>query len=195
MSRTITRDDILSMAAYGRIRRQRRREIAERKRDRRVAVGPCATFYFENYDTMWLQIHEMLFVEKGGEAQIEDELAAYNPLIPRDNELVATLMFEIDDRARRQQVLGRLGGVEDTVTMEVDGATVLHVVPEQDVMRSVPGGKTSSVHFLHFPFQQEQLEAFRQPGAKVVLSIGHPEYRHMAVLPEATRMALSGDFD
>src|SRR6185437_1915776 len=99
--RRITRADIMPLADYTRERAERRRRITEVKRKRRVAVGPFATFYFENYETMWQQIHEMLYIEKGGEEQIEDELRAYNPLIPQGNELVATVMFEIDDAVRR----------------------------------------------------------------------------------------------
>src|SRR5882762_3468567 len=96
----ITRADIMAMPEYGAIRGDQRRRMAEVKRLRRLDVGPYSTFYFENYDTMWHQIHEMLFVEKGGEAQIQDELEAFNPLIPNGDELVATVMFEVPDAAR-----------------------------------------------------------------------------------------------
>ena len=117
----LTRADLMAMEAYGAVRRQKRSEASVLKKRRRVVVGPFATFNFENYDTMWLQVHEMLFVEKGGEAQIADELAAYNPLIPKGRELVATLMFEIDDPERRDRELGQLGGVEDTISVRVGG--------------------------------------------------------------------------
>ncbi|HET8700264.1 MAG TPA: DUF3501 family protein, partial [Nitrococcus sp.] len=109
--RMITREDILRIAEYAAIRREKGHEIRLLKRDRRMEVGPHATFYFENYLTLWRQIHEMLYVERGGDAQIADELTAYNPLIPQGQELVATLMFEIDDRTRRQRILGQLGGI------------------------------------------------------------------------------------
>src|SRR3984957_2761033 len=109
--RVLTREDILPLAEYAKIRRERRQTVSELKKRRRVEVGPFATFYFENYATMWQQVHEMLHVEKGGEAQIADELEAYNPMIPQGNELVATVMLEIDDPARRANVLARLGGV------------------------------------------------------------------------------------
>ena len=94
-------------------RAERRKHISEIKRNRRLEVGPFATFYFEFYETMLHQVQEMLFIEKGGEAQLADELAAYNPLIPQGSELVATVMFEIDDPIRRGRVLATLGGVED----------------------------------------------------------------------------------
>ncbi|MEE8204072.1 MAG: DUF3501 family protein, partial [Alphaproteobacteria bacterium] len=147
----ITRADILPMSDFAAERRERRREISEIKKNRRVEIGPHAALYFENYDTMWWQVHEMLFIEKGGEAQIDDELRAYNPLVPKGDELVATLMFEIDDRERRERLLSRLGGVENAVTLSFAGETV-SAVAEDDVERSTAEGRASSVHFLHFPF-------------------------------------------
>jgi len=190
----ITRNDILAMDVFARERKARRARMTALKRHRRLAIGPDATLHFESYDTMWWQIHEMLFIEKGGEAQIADELAAYNPLVPKGAELVATLMFEIDDPARREALLGRLGGVEHRVGIQVDGETV-YGNPEGDVARSTTEGRTSSVHFLHFPFTAERIAAFRRPGARVVVAIEHPEYGHMAVMPEAVRAALAEDFD
>ena len=190
----ITRADIMSMSEYAEERAERRRAIGEVKRDRRFEIGPFATIYFENYDTMWWQVHEMLYIERGGEEQIADELAAYNPLIPNGADLVATLMFEIDQPERRERVLAGLGGVEGTVTMSFAGETIT-AVPEGDVARSTAEGRASSVHFLHFPFTREQAAKFRAPGAKVVVGIGHPGYGHMAAMPEAVRQALMHDFD
>ncbi len=189
----ITRADIIPMDAYAKERAQRRKALVEVKRNRRVPVGPYGTFYFENYDTMWQQIHEMLYIEKGGDEQIEDELRAYNPLIPKGAELVATLMFEIDDPQRRAAFLGRLGGVEETVSLQFAGHTVKGR-PEADVDRTSAEGKASSVQFIHFDFTPDQIEAFREPGTQVVLAITHPNYGHMAVLPEPVRDALAGDF-
>ncbi len=189
----ITRDDIMPMADYEAVRKERRRQISEKKRDRRLAVGPFATFYFESYDTMWHQIHEMLFIEKGGEAQIEDELRAYNPLIPNGRELVATVMLEIEDADRRHRELMKLGGIEDTFYMTVDGERI-DGVSEEDVDRTTAAGKASSVQFVHFPFTDAQVEAFRQPGAEVIVGIGHENYAHMARIPDAVRQALAGDF-
>lgn len=191
---TITRGDILPVEEYARRRKEYRRGLLEMKRHRRVAVGPYATFYFENRETMWAQIHEMLYIERGGEEQIAGELAAYAPLVPNGRELVATLMFEIPDEVRRRQVLAGLGGVEDTATMGVEGL-VVQAVPERDVERTTAEGKTSSVHFLHFPFSEEQIALFRRPGAAVVLGIAHPAYGHMAVLPATVRAVLAEDFD
>ena len=192
--REITRDDILDMDDYVKVRPERKRAIAELKKNRRVAIGPDATFYFESYDTMLHQILEMLYIERGGEAQIEDELSAYNPLVPKGRELVATLMFEIDEPVRREKFLAALGGVEETVTITVGGETI-SARPEQDVDRTTAEGKASSIQFLHFPFTDEQVEKFRDPETTVTLAIGHKEYGHRADLPDAVREALAGDLD
>jgi len=192
--REVTRDDILPIEVYAAERKDWRAKLAEVKRDRRVAVGPVATFYFETYLTMWYQIHEMLFIEKGGEAQIADELAAYNPLVPKGDELVATIMFEIDDPERRQRFLANLGGVEETAFLKVGGETI-QGRPEADVDRTSAAGKASSVQFLHFPFTADRAAAFKTEGAEVVLGFSHPAYAHMTVLPEPVRAALAADLD
>ena len=162
----LTRDDVIAMADYARERKERRRALVEAKRHRRLAVGPDCTFYFENYETMWNQVHEMLFIEKGGEAQIADELSAYNPLIPKGRELVATVMFEIDDPVRRGALLAKLGGVEETAFIRIGGATIKGV-PEADLDRTSAAGKASSVQFIHFPFTDAQVAAFRSEGGAV----------------------------
>ncbi|MCH8189709.1 MAG: DUF3501 family protein [Proteobacteria bacterium] len=194
LKREITRADIMPMADYADVRKQRRAEASAIKKKRRVEVGPFATLYFESYDTMWIQIHEMLHIEKGGEAQVEGELAAYNPLVPKGRELVATLMFEIPDPERRGRELRRLGGVEGTVTLKV-GQETITAVPEDDVERTRSDGKASSVHFLHFPFSDAQVARFRDPAVEVLVGINHPNYGHAAVLPAEAREALAGDFE
>jgi Protein of unknown function (DUF3501) len=188
----ITRNDVMAMSDYEKIRDARRKEIIEAKKNRRVAIGPYATFYFESYDTMWLQIHEMLYIEKGGEEQIADELAAFNPLIPKGRDLVSTLMFEIDDEALRKRILGALGGVEQAVSLEF-GDVEIPAEAEQDVDRTTAGGKTSSVHFLHFRFSDAAAEAFKKTQGDVMLSISHPNYPHMTLLSGETKTALASD--
>jgi Protein of unknown function (DUF3501) len=192
--RLLTRADILPLDEYAKIRRTRRSEISEIKKRRRIEVGPFATFYFENFDTMWQQVQEMLYIEKGGEAQIDDELEAYNPLIPQGSELVATVMFEIEDPARRARELARLGGVENHAFIEIGGA---RVPGEADPTRenTSPDGKASSVQFLRFLFSPELVAAFKAPGARVLVGFDHPNYGHMAAIPETVRAALSEDFD
>ena len=192
----IDRSDIVPMDVYGPERAERRRAIIDYKRGRRLEVGPVAAFYFENFTTMLSQIQEMLWIEKGGEAQLVDELAAYNPLIPQGQELVATMMFEIANETRRQGILSQLGGVEDTVSLEIQGEKISALPELEDgIERTKKDGKTSSVHFLHFPFSAAQIVAFREPDTRIVAVIDHREYVHMAVLPQAMRQALADDFD
>lgn len=192
--RSLAYDDIMPMAEYAAIRRERRQTIAQLKKRRRIEVGPFATFYFENYETMRHQVHEMLYVEKGGEAQIADELSAYNPMIPQGNELVATVMLEIDDPARRATVLARLGGIEDHVFLEVAGEQIVGA-PDQTRENTSPEGKASSVQFVWFHFTPEQVAWFKSPGARIIVGFDHPNYAHMAVMPEPVRAALAEDFD
>jgi hypothetical protein len=189
----ISRADILPPNEYAAKRAELRKAVVALKRRRRVEVGPVATFYFECYETMLQQVQEMLHIEKGGEAQIEDELRAYNPLIPQGSELTATVMFEIDDPVRRGRFLARLGGVEDTAFIKLDGETVKGVA-EADQDRTNAEGKASSVQFIHFPFTPRQVAFFREKGRQVIVGFSHPEYSHMAVLSEESRAALAGDF-
>ncbi len=192
MKHSITATDILSVADYEEIRAKKRAAIMEMKKNRRVSVGPYATFYFENYDTMWLQIQEMLRIEKGGDAQLTEELRAYNPMVPNGQELTATVMFEITDPARRQAVLSVLGGVEQTIELRFGGETVKGVA-EQDLDYTSAEGKASSVQFLHFPFTAAQIAKFTTPEQEVTLAITHPHYGHMAILPPPVRCALTQD--
>ena len=190
----ITRADILPMEQYASERKERRRALVAMKKNRRLEVGPVCTFYFENYETMWAQVHEMLFIEKGGEAQIPDELEAYNPLIPKGNELVATVMFEIDEPIRRQAFLAKLGGIEETAFIEIGGQNIAGK-PEADVDRTSADGKASSVQFIHFPFTASLAEAFKQPGVNATLGFRHPAYGHMVLMPQDVREALAEDLD
>ena len=195
MARSVTRADIMPLPQYVKERPERRRRIAEMKRARRVEVGPFATFYFENYATMWHQIHEMLYIEKGGEEQIADELRAYNPLIPQGNELVATVMIEVDDEIRRKSVLARLGGIEAAMFLQIAGEQV-RGVPEGDRENTrADDNKASSVQFVHFRFTAEQIARFRTPGTQVIVGFDHANYGHLAIMPDATRAALARDFD
>ena len=192
--RKIETSAILPPAEYAKLRAERRRQISEIKRNRRLEVGPFATFYFESYETMLHQVHEMLFIEKGGAAQIPDELAAYNPLIPQGSELVATVMFEIDEPLRRARVLATLGGIERKAFLRVDSEAI-RGVPEDDQERSREDGKASAVQFLRFPFTPAQITAFRSGPGDVVVGFDHPDYSHMAVMPPVVRRTLAGDFD
>lgn len=193
MKKEITRSDILPYETYAAERKARRASITQLKKARRIAVGPYATFYFENYDTMFQQIHEMLHIERGGEDQIADELAAYNPLIPKGRELVATLMFEINDPALRDRELRRLTHVENEIYVDVGGQRI-KAEPDGDVERTREDGKTSSVHFLHFQFTPDQVALFRDVAVPAMITITHEHYGHMAMIPKESRLALSRDF-
>jgi len=157
-------------------------------------VGPFAAFYFENFDTMRHQVQEMLFIEKGGDAQIEDELAAYNPLIPQGSELVATVMFEIDDPVRRNSMLAQLGGIENHVFIDVVGERI-RGEPDPTRENTNPEGKASSVQFIKFPFTAAQIARFKTSGTQIIAGFDHPNYGHMVLLPEPVRATLTQDFD
>jgi hypothetical protein len=192
LQRRLTRSDILPAEQYARERAEHRRRISELKRRRRVEVGPFCTFYFESFATMWHQVHEMLYIERGGEAQIADEIAAYNPLIPLGEELVATVMFEIDDPRQRDKALAGLGGVEHRMFLTVDGERI-HGIADPTRENTSPEGKASAVQFLRFPLATPQRAAFRDAGTPVLVGIDHENYGHMAVMPELTRATLAED--
>ena len=191
--RRITAADIVPDAEFGAVRKARRQALLPIKRLRRVDLGPYCTFYFESFETMLFQIQEMLLIEKGGEAQLKDELAAYNPLVPNGSELVCTIMFEIDDELRRATVLARLGGIDDQFFLQVGDERVFGV-PEDDIERTRDDGKTSSVHFVHFPLTEGQKAVFRDPATAISIGASHELYGHMALLSPATRAELAKDF-
>jgi len=190
MKHSIEAADLLPPEEYAKQRSALRRMLIERKKKRRVEVGPYATFYFECFDTMRAQIQEMLYIEGGGDAQLADELAAYNPLVPQGGELVATLMFEIEDPDRRARELMRLGGIENQIFMRIGNEDIL-AQAESD--RTNEEGKTSSVHFLHFSLNNAQVKAFRQTNISVMLGFRHACYGHMAIIPDEVRKELQSD--
>ena len=191
--RKITQADILPAAEYDQQRKALKANLIPMKKTRRVEVGPFATFYFENYATMWLQVQEMLRIEKGGAEQIPGELEAYNPLIPQGDELIATMMLEIEDEKRRASALLTLGGIEETIFMEI-GGNVIRATPTEYDDRTTPDGKTSSVHWLRFKLTQDKIARFKRGSERVVLGVSHKNYGHMAVLGDETRAALAKDF-
>jgi uncharacterized protein DUF3501 len=190
-TRKITPEDLLPIAEYDARRKALKQDLLPIKKLRRIEVGPFATFYFENYATMWMQVQEMLRIEKGGAGQIEGELAAYNPLIPQGAELIATLMLEIEDEKRRNATLLTLGGIEESVFLEIGGETIRATPTEYDD-RTTADGKTSSVHWLRFSLTPELIAKFA--AAKVVLGLDHRNYGHMAVLGDEARAVLAKDF-
>ena len=191
--RKIQKQDLLPQDSYTKNRKQLKKELLEFKKNRRIALGPYATFYFESYETMLGQIQEMLHIEKGGEEQLKDELEAYNPLIPKGKELVATLMFEIDNPDIRANFLGKVGGIEEKVFMKV-GNEKIAGVPEKDVDRTSDEGKASSVQFIHFHFSNEQINLFNKSNTKINIGIDHNLYNHNTDITEVNRKSLANDF-
>jgi len=189
----IQKEDIMHLDVYTEKRIELRKKIVDFKKNRRIALGPYATFYFESYETMLAQVQEMLYIEKGGEEQLQDELSAYNPLIPNGKELTATLMFEIDNPISRASFLGKVGGIEETVYMKINGEKI-KAVPEEDVDRTFTEGKASSVKFIHFNFNVDQIEKFKSNSSEIELGIDHKEYSHSTKLSKETRTSLSADF-
>ena len=191
--REIQKSDIMPLDAYIKDRKELRKNIVNFKKNRRVALGPYATFYFESYETMLAQVQEMLYIEKGGDEQLHDELIAYNPLIPNGKELTATLMFEIDNPISRAAFLGKVGGIEEMVFMRINGETV-KAVPEEDVDRTSAEGKASSVQFIHFNFTDEQIQKFKSSDVNIELGMDHKEYSHTTKLSKENIVSLSADF-
>ena len=192
-NRQIEKQDLIPLDIYTKNRKQIRKDIVEFKKDRRIALGPYATFYFESFETMLAQVQEMLYIEKGGDEQLKDELIAYNPLVPNGKELTATLMFEIDNPVSRAAFLGKVGGIEEKVFMKIDDA-VIKAEPEEDVDRTSAEGKASSVQFIHFKFSDDQIAKMKSGKANVQLGIEHKEYAHTTKLTEVNIKSLSADF-
>ena len=191
--REIQKNDIMPLDIYTKQRKELRKNIVEFKKNRRVSLGPYATFYFESFETMLAQVQEMLYIEKGGDDQLKDELTAYNPLIPNGKELVATLMFEIDNPVSRATFLSSVGGIEEKVFMKIDGE-VVKAIPEKDVDRTSADGKASSVQFIHFKFNDLQIEKFKSGSSQVEITIDHKEYSHATKLSDETMKSLILDF-
>ena len=191
--RVIQKEDIMPLEVYTQQRKELRKKIVEFKKDRRIPLGPYATFYFESFETMLAQVQEMLYIEKGGDEQLKDELTAYNPLVPNGKELTATLMFEIDNPVSRAAFLGKVGGIEEMVYLKV-GEELIKAVPEEDVDRTSAEGKASSVQFIHFKFTDDQVKKFKSNSSQIEIGINHKEYSHSTKLSENTIKSLSADF-
>jgi len=191
--RQIEKEDLLPYDVYAKSRKQIRKDLVEFKKDRRIALGPYATFYFESFETMVAQVQEMLHIEKGGDEQLKDELVAYNPLVPNGKELTATLMFEIDNPISRAAFLGKVGGIEEKIFMKINDE-IVNAVPEEDVDRTSAEGKASSVQFIHFKLNDDQVSKFKSDSVTIELGIDHKEYTHTTRLAENSVKSLCADF-
>ena len=192
-NRIIQKEDLIAEDAYAKNRKNFRKDLLKFKKNRRVPIGPYATFYFESFETMLAQIQEMIHIEKGGEEQLKDELNAYNPLVPKGKELVATLMFEIDIPSQRADFLGKVGGIEEKIYIKIDEEKI-KAIPEDDLDRTSAEGKASSVQFVHFHFSEEQIKKFKDINRSVILGIEHKLYDYMTEITTDTKNALIKDF-
>ncbi|MFN4263139.1 MAG: DUF3501 family protein [Thioalkalivibrionaceae bacterium] len=191
----LTRDDLYSLEKYAEIRPEFRKSIMAHKKNRVVHVGPNLTLHFEDQKTMSYQVQEMLRAEKIFEAEgIEEELAAYNPLIPDGSNWKATMMVEFSDADERRDRLSRLIGLEEKVYVQVAGFDPVTPIANEDLDRTT-SEKTSSVHFLRFELTPAMIDALKN-GAAISVGVDHPEYRHRVdAVPDAVRQSLAGDLE
>lgn len=190
----LSRSDLMSLEQYAEQRAEFRRKVLEHKKPRRIDIGPNFTLYFEDRLTIQYQVQEMLRIEKVFEkAGIEEELAAYNPLIPDGNNLKCTAMFEFPDVEERRRRLADLRGVEDLVWLQVEGFDRVFAIANEDLQRS-NDDKTSAVHFMRFELSSEMIHALAN-GAGMAIGVDHDLYRHQTSLAPQQLDALRADFD
>jgi len=193
----LTRDDLYSLEKYAEVRKDFRAKVLEHKKHRKVHLGAHATLYFEDQLTMQYQVQEMLRIEKIFEAAgIEEELEAYNPLIPDGCNWKATFMMEYGDAEQRKVELAKLGGIEDKVWVQVEGFDRSYGIANEDLDRTdETTGKTSAVHFMRFELTPEMAAAVKG-GAAVNMGVEHPSYTEtLAPIPDDIRDCLAGDLD
>ena len=195
MPNKLTRADLYTLEKYAEIRNEFRARVMAHKKSRRLPLGLNATLYFEDRFTIHYQVQEMLRIEKIFErADIEEELAAYNPLIPDGHNWKATFMLEYDDRAEREEMLTRLIGIEECVWMRVGAGAIIVPVCDEDMERETET-RTSSVHFMRFELSPEDITAVGQ-GAEISAGISHQEYNfQLAPIPADIRQSLGADID
>ena len=190
---TIEKSDILSRDEYKSMRKNLREKMVLRKKFRRVDIGPYVTMYFENKDTIIHQINEMVYIENGGDEQINDEISAYESLIPDGQELIATVMIEIDSPIKRAEFLAKMGGFEEQISIKV-GDQLIKGRAELDGDRTTADGKASSVQFVHFEFNENAVEIINNHMDNVTISIDHENYKHSSILNIDTVKELVKDF-
>ncbi|MGB0997755.1 MAG: DUF3501 family protein [Pseudomonadales bacterium] len=189
---TLTRNDLWSLEEYAGRREEFRKQVLAHKKLRQVALGPHATLYFEDQLTMQYQIQEMLRVERIFEAaEIEEELSAYNPLIPDGSNWKATFMIEYGDIEERKQALATMGGIEDTVWVQVGNGTKAYAIANEDMERT-RDSKAAAVHFMRFELSAEDLQSVRD-GADVHMGLDHPSIANTVTLSAEVRQALCAD--
>ena len=190
----LTRQDLWSLEDYAAKRPEYRKQVMEHKIHRQVALGPNATLYFEDRLTIKYQIQEMLRIEKVFEAAgIEEELEAYNPLIPDGSNWKATFMIEYEDPEIRAAQLAKMIGIEDLVWVQVDGFDKVWSIANEDLERS-NDEKTSSVHFMRFELNADMVAALKS-GSALSMGAEHSVYTYNLQLPDETRASLINDLD
>jgi hypothetical protein len=191
----LTRDDLYALEQYSEIRDEFRNQVLAHKRNRRVELGTNAALYFEDRLTMQYQVQEMLRIERIFEAAgINEELAAYNPLIPDGSNWKATFMVEFPDVEERRAMLNQLVGIENKVYVQVEGFDRVYAISDEDLERS-DEQKTSAVHFMRFELSEEQVEALKT-GASLAAGIDHENYQvEISPLAENIRQSLLADLD
>ena len=189
---TITRDSLLTLEGYARIRKSSKMEAIAHRRLRSVRLGEHVTLQFEDEHTIKRQIQEMLRIEKiFEEAGIQDEIDAYNPLVPDGSNWKATMLIEYPDPHERKRELARLIGVEDRMFVEVEGHARVYAIADEDLERE-NDEKTSSVHFVRFEFSDAQRQAIRA-GAAVKLGCDHTHYPAHVTIPAESLASLASD--
>lgn len=191
----LERSDLFTLEAYSQQRARMRAEVMAHKRNRRLAIGPLVNLYFEDRLTMQYQVQEMLRAERIFEADaIQEELDAYNPLIPDGSNWKATMMIEISDPAERARQLAKLIGIEDLCYLQIEGSDRVYARADEDLERATDE-KTSSVHFLRFELEPEMVMQLRS-GAALAAGIEHTLYNHrIDPVPAEVRDSLLGDLD
>ena len=187
-------EDILHPESYKKVRQEKKKQIFEIKKYRRLNVGPYATFYFENYETIWHQIHEMIYIEKGDYQQAKEEIDAYKSLVPNGSEIIATLMFELDIKNEREVFLRKVSNIENCIKLTI-GNEIITAKSEDDVERTRDDGKTSAVHFLHFQLSPKQKDLIRDHTEIFKVYFDHLEYSYSQKINENLRNSLIGDLD
>ncbi|MAH88788.1 MAG: hypothetical protein CMJ06_01885 [Pelagibacterales bacterium] len=192
-SNVIEEREILSRSTYIGKRKTLRENMVLRKKLRRIDIGPYITVYFENKDTIIHQINEMVYIENGGKEQVKEEIAAYKSLVPNGKELVATVMVEIDTPIKRAEFLGKMGGFEEKIGIMIDNIKI-EGKAELDGDRTTADGKASSVQFVHFEFNDENINNIKKNKDKISLCINHHNYKHSTLLNTSTIEELIKDF-
>lgn len=188
----LTRDDLFSLEKYAQVRGEFRAKVMAHKKDRQVHIGAHATLYFEDRLTMHYQIQEMLRAERIFESEgIQEELDAYNPLIPDGSNWKATFMIEYEDVDERREALARLKGIEDLLWVRVAGFDKVFAIADEDMERE-DATKTSSVHFVRFELTPAMVAAVKS-GAAISMGTDHPDYGYQVEVPPATRGSLAAD--